>query len=76
MIARASGRNKWLVPVPAVFFKAVAALLDRFSFFPITRDQLAMLMEGNTCDSSEAFKLFGIDPIPFTTDNLMYLQTF
>lgn len=74
MVAQASGRNKWFVPVPAGFIKAVAALMDRFSFFPITRDQLTMLIEGNTCDSSEAFKLFGIDPIPFTIDNLRYLQ--
>jgi len=74
LIAQASGRKKWLMPIPAVIVKAVAALLDRFSFFPITRDQLTMLLEGNTCDSSEAFKLFGIDPIPFTADNLRYLQ--
>ncbi|UCH63634.1 MAG: complex I NDUFA9 subunit family protein [Fidelibacterota bacterium] len=74
LISQASGRNKWLVPVPAGFVKAVAALFDRFTSFPITRDQLTMLMEGNTCDSSEVFKLFDIDPIPFTIDNLRYLQ--
>lgn len=74
MIAKASGRRKWMVPVPASIVKIVAALMDRFRFFPITRDQLAMLLEGNVADPEKAFHVFGIDPITFVTENLAYLK--
>lgn len=74
IIGRATGKCKWTVPVPSIAFKSVAFFFDRFFFFPITRDQLTMLMEGNTCDSKEVFRLFSIMPIPFTVENLEYLK--
>jgi len=49
-------------------------LLDRFEFIPITRDHLQMMMEGNTCDSSQAFELFGLAPTPFNEQSLRYLR--
>jgi NADH dehydrogenase len=47
-------------------------LLDRFESFPVTRDQLQMLLEGNTCGDG-AFALLGIEPTPFNTEQLGYL---
>ena len=38
----------------------VAALLDRFKWFPVTRGQLTMLLEGNTCDSKKTFEQFNL----------------
>jgi NADH dehydrogenase len=73
MIAAASGTTKRLVPVPAWIVRAAAALLDRFSFFPITRDQIDMLMEGNTCESAGTNRLLRMKPIPFTLETLSYL---
>ena len=52
----------------------LAYFLDSFSWFPITRDQITMLLDGNTCDSSDYFKQFDIDPIEFSVDNLGYLS--
>ena len=49
-------------------------LLDRFPWFPISRDQLTMLMEGNICDGSKAFRDFNINPIPFSLESLNYLK--
>jgi uncharacterized protein YbjT (DUF2867 family) len=72
-IARAVGRRKLMVPVPALGVSTAATLLDRFESFPITRDQITMLLQGNTC-SSAALTRLGIDPIPFTEDSLAYLQ--
>ncbi len=72
-VAEASGKRKSGVPVPLWAVKAAAALLDRFRFFPVTREQLEMLGGGNTCDSRELFERFGIDPIPFTVESLSYL---
>ena len=54
--------------------KLVAALFDRFKLFPITRDQLTMLLEGNTCDSLNLFSDFDIQPIDFNSKNLSYLR--
>ncbi len=73
-IAEAAGKKKWMLPAPASVVKAVAGLMDRWPWFPISRDQLAMLLEGNTCDSGEAFRELGIVPEPFDVDALSYLR--
>ena len=72
-IGKALGKNKWTVPAPALGVKSVAVLMDRFSFFPITRDQITMLMEGNTCDSKDLFEMFGVEPTHFDQKSLSYL---
>ena len=72
IIAQASGKRKIALPVPVAPVKAAAMLLDRFPFFPVTVDQITMLLEGNTCDAT-AFDLFGIAPVSFITDKLAYL---
>ena len=73
-IAKGAGKNKWTIPAPAIIVKSVAALFDRFSWFPITRDQLTMLMEGNTCDASDLFSILKVDPMSFTVQELSYLK--
>ncbi len=73
-IARACGRKKLIVPVPAVLVAAATGLLERFESFPLTRDQLTMLLEGNTGDSSEVFAELRIEPTPFDQKNLAYLR--
>ena len=73
-IASALKKNKFMIPAPVMPIKLVAALFDRFKIFPITRDQLTMLLEGNTCDSSNLFSDFDIQPIDFNSKNLSYLR--
>ena len=73
-IARAGGVTKWALPAPVLLLKGIAAVLDRYAFFPITRDQLTMLMEGNTCDGQDIFDTFGLMPTPFNEANLSYLR--
>ena len=73
LIAMASKKNTWKVPAPIIFIKMVAYFLDKFSWFPVTRDQLVMLMEGNTV-SQEYFNEFDIAPIAFELNNLKYLK--
>ncbi len=72
-IARACGRNKLIVPVPVLPLRMAAAVLDRFTFFPVTRDQLTMLLQGNVVDSQEAFEAMGITPAQFADEQLAYL---
>ena len=73
-IAKGSGKNKWTIPAPAIFIRSLAVLVDRFSWFPITRDQLTMLMEGNTCEPSELFTKLEVGPKTFTPEELSYLK--
>jgi len=73
-IAGACGRKKASLPAPAAAVSLAAALFERFSWFPVTRDQIAMLLEGNVCDGSRAFADFGIDPTPFDAAHLGYLK--
>lgn len=72
-IASACGKRKLIVPAPVPLLKIVAGLLDRFEFFPVTRDQLTMLVEGNTGDSRAVFELLDIEPKTFTAEHLTYL---
>jgi len=73
-VAKAAGRDKWVLPVPVELMKIGATLLDWLPFFPVTRDQLTMLAEGNTADPSIIESLIGRPPAAFTPDNLSYLS--
>ena len=73
-IAAATGKRLFGVPVPIWMMKAVVGLVERLPEFPMTRDQLTMLIQGNTCDSREVFVLFGMEPKPFSVENLAYLK--
>jgi NADH dehydrogenase len=72
-IAAATGRQKHTIPVPALGLSTAAALFDRFEAFPITRDQIQMLMQGNTCEPADLLRL-GIEPRPFDRSSLAYLN--
>lgn len=72
-IGTASGKNKFMIPAPVFAIKLIATILDRFSWFPVTADQLTMLVEGNTCDSAKFFAENNLVPIPFNEENLSYL---
>jgi NADH dehydrogenase len=72
-IAEACGRRKLMLPAPALPLRLAGAMLDRFAWFPITRDQLTMLLEGNTGDSTEVYRMLDIAPTAFSVENLAYL---
>jgi uncharacterized protein YbjT (DUF2867 family) len=73
-VAAASGRRKLIVPVPVMPVRLAAALLDRFDFFPLSRDELTMLMEGNSVTTQRDFEMLGIKPVAMTVDQLAYLR--
>ena len=72
-LAKVAGKRKIKLPAPTGVVKAVASLLDRFEWFPVTRDQIRMLMQGNAADGSEAFRTLGITPTRFAPPALAYL---
>ena len=74
IISSAYGKKKWTIPAPAIIIQGLAFLLDRFKWFPITKDQITMLLEGNVCESKDYFDKFEIELIPFDTQTLAYLN--
>lgn len=72
-IAEATGRRKWIVPMPTWIMRVGATLFDWLAFFPVTRDQLTMLEEGNTADPDALRQLIDREPKAFTAENLRYL---
>jgi uncharacterized protein YbjT (DUF2867 family) len=73
-IAAATDRRKWFVPMPTALMRIGATLLDWLPFFPVTRDQLTMLEEGNTADPEVIKLLVGSAPLAFSAENLGYLN--
>jgi uncharacterized protein YbjT (DUF2867 family) len=73
-LADTGGTHKLALPAPAWGVKLAASVLDRFEFFPITRDQITMLMEGNTCGDASWSEDLEIEQRRFTPENLSYLR--
>ena len=73
-IAAAVERRKLMLPMPIGVMRLGATLLDWLPFFPVTRDQLTMLAEGNTADAAPLADLIGRDPQAFTVEALAYLK--
>lgn len=64
-IGRLVGKENVLkVKNPLGLMRLVVPVLQHFPFFPITTDQIEMLVQGNTCDSHWR-ETFGFDPIGF-----------
>jgi len=74
-IAAASGKRKWIIPMPIGLMKLAALLLDWIPAFPVTRDQLTMLAEGNTVEEGMLPELLGKAPAAFSIENLAYLKS-
>ena len=73
-IATAVGRKKLILPMPIGLMKLGATLFDWLPFFPVTRDQLTMLADGNIAEPAELVELIGRQPAEFSPDNLDYLD--
>ena len=72
-VAAASGKSKLMLPMPLWIMKIGATLFDWLPFYPVTRDQLTMLEEGNTGSSDELEKLIGKGARAFSVTELHYL---
>jgi len=50
---------------PLALVKPMIKLMEHFEKFPITMEQLTMMLEGNECDQRPWAETFGIEPISF-----------
>jgi uncharacterized protein YbjT (DUF2867 family) len=72
-IAGAAGKTKTVIPMPIGVMKLAALLLDWIPKFPVTRDQLTMLAEGNAVEPDELARIIGREPRRFDSESLSYL---
>ena len=63
LVAEANGIDKQKIHLPPILVRPVAAVMSRlFRSFPLTPDQLTMLLEDNICDIAEMKEVFGVVP--------------
>lgn len=72
-IAAAAGKTKTIIPMPISLMKLAALLLDWLAKFPVTKDQLTMLAEGNVVKPDELARIINREPRRFDTESLSYL---
>ena len=72
-VAAAAGRSKWVLPAPVPLVRIPVALLDWIPGFPVTTDQLDMLVEGNDAAPDVVKSLTGREPQAFDASNLTYV---
>ena len=74
IVARTLGkRSVRTLQVPVSFMTLVTPLLQSFSFFPITMDQITMLLEESICDGAWK-ETFRFDPVGIEEAIHVYLQ--
>ena len=73
-VAAAADRRKILLPMPIWLMRIGATLFDWLPFYPVTRDQLTMLVEGNTAPTDGLRELIGREPRAMTPEALAYLR--
>lgn len=59
------GKRVRKIHLPISMIRPLVTVLETFPSFPLTREQLIMLLEDNVSDDMAFFQDFGITPIPF-----------
>jgi NADH dehydrogenase len=72
-VAAAVGKTKVVLTMPIPVMRIGATLFDWLPFYPVTRDQLKMLEEGNTASPGPLHELIGRPPRAMTPEALSYL---
>ena len=60
--------------IPVFVMQIMAEMLDWLPFFPVTNDQITMLLDGNVCDEKPFFDHFNITPDYFKPGIHKYLS--
>ena len=73
-IGRVLGKQRVLkAKNPLLLMRLIVPVMERFAFFPITSDQITMLVQGNICDGSWR-KTFTFEPTRFEAGIRAYLS--
>ena len=73
-VAKVLGRHFVLkMKNPLLLMQLVTPLLEKFPFYPVTTDQITMLLEESICDGSWQ-ETFGFEPVGFAAGIQRYLR--
>jgi uncharacterized protein YbjT (DUF2867 family) len=73
-VARVLGqKNAFKLKNPLALMRLVTPVLQRLPFFPVTTDQIEMLVGGSVCDGSWR-QVFGFEPVGFEEGIRRYLK--
>lgn len=72
-LAQVLGRKARLLHLPVWPLRRLAGLLQGFAWFPVTPDQITMLLAGNTCDPRPFYRDFGLSPLTLGEGLASYL---
>ena len=73
-VAKALGRHfVFKMKNPLLLMQLVTPLLEKFPFYPVTSDQITMLLEESICDGSWQ-DTFGFEPVGFEAGIAQYLR--
>jgi NADH dehydrogenase len=61
-VAASVGRRARKVHIPLSILRPTVRFMERFAKFPLTTEQLEMLLAGNTCDPEPFYSAFGFTP--------------
>lgn len=73
-LAEVLGQKVWKVHLPVFPLRFLASLLQGFPWFPVTVDQITMLLAGNTCNPQAFYEDFGIAPVSLAEGLASYLK--
>lgn len=62
-LARVMGKTIVKIHMPVFAIRTATSVLEYFPGYPLTTDQIAMLLEGSTCDEKPFYELLGLTPI-------------
>ena len=73
-VSKALGRSFVLkIKSPLALMKLVTPMLEQFPFYPVTSDQITLLLEESICDGSWK-EAFGFEPVKFEEGIRSYLR--
>ncbi len=72
-IGKTLGKKVWKLHIPLFVIKPLVWLIGRFSFSPVTYEQLTMLLEDNVCDERKFYETLKIELIPLEEGMKKYL---
>jgi uncharacterized protein YbjT (DUF2867 family) len=62
-LARVLGKTIVKIHLPVFPLRLATSALEHAPGYPLTTDQITMLLEGSTCDEKPFYELFGLEPI-------------
>jgi NADH dehydrogenase len=62
-IARVMKKKIFKIHIPVFPLRILTSILQRFPDYPLTTEQITMLLEGSTCNTKPFYETFGLTPI-------------